>query len=301
MTFDLTGTLADAIADAIENQERRFVVDAETGTLVDAASVRLDEVRYYALPEWDSAAGFKLREAFAASVYAPLVRAELQDVLHSGRGVFRNFKIVLKRFPEAEKKWYRFKNKKLHEYIGGWYNGLREIWGLEKLDHIVEENDDLIRDDFTFQEYDSARDRDCIFHSASVRDFYGILSNDIDSDEIANAVSELWRQLFAFGESVHQSGFVCRALNGDFAGCITAASVSSRIETTAVLTSFFVSEPYRGLGIGSELFSLCLADLQKRGKRYVVTANTIIPDSLVALFERNGFQKTGSGFAAKIQ
>ena len=78
MTFDLTGTLADAIADAIENQERRFVVDAETGTLVDAASVRLDEVRYYALPEWDSAAGFKLREAFAASVYAPLVRAELQ-------------------------------------------------------------------------------------------------------------------------------------------------------------------------------------------------------------------------------
>ena len=32
MTFDLTGTLADAIADAIENQERRFVVDAETGT-----------------------------------------------------------------------------------------------------------------------------------------------------------------------------------------------------------------------------------------------------------------------------
>ena len=301
MTFDLTGTLADAIADAIENQERRFVVDAETGTLVDAASVRLDEVRYYALPEWDSAAGFKLREAFAASVYAPLVRAELQDVLHSGRGVFRNFKIVLKRFPEAEKKWYRFKNKKLHEYIGGWYNGLREIWGLEKLDHIVEENDDLIRDDFTFQEYDSARDRDYIFHSASVRDFYGILSNDIDSDEIANAVSELWRQLFAFGESVHQIGFVCRTPDGDFAGCITAADVSSRTETTAVLTSFFVPESYRGLGIGSELFSLCLADLQKRGKRYVVTANTIIPDSLVALFERNGFQKTGSGFAAKIQ
>ena len=301
MTFDLTGTLADAIADAIENQERRFVVDAETGTLVDAASVRLDEVRYYALPEWDSAAGFKLREAFAASVYAPLVRAELQDVLHSGRGVFRNFKIVLKRFPEAEKKWYRFKNKKLHEYIGGWYNGLREIWGLEKLDHIVEENDDLIRDDFTFQEYDSARDRDCIFHSASVRDFYGILSNDIDSDEIANAVSELWRQLFAFGESVHQIGFVCRTPDGDFAGCITAADVSSRTETTAVLTSFFVPESYRGLGIGSELFSLCLAGLQERGKRYVVTANTIIPDSLVALFERNGFQKTGSGFAAKIQ
>ena len=300
MTFDLTGALADAIADALENQERRFVVDAEKGALADAVSVKPDEVRYYALPEWDSAAGFKLREAFVAHLHAPLVRAELQDVLHSGRGVFRNFKSVLKRFPEAEKKWHRFKNKKLYEYIGGWYNGLREIWGLEKLDHIVEENGDLIHDDFTFQEYDSARDRDCILNSASARDFCGGLSGSIDSDEIANAVSELWRQLFSYGESVHQSGFVCRALNGDFAGCITTASASSRIETTVVLTSFFVPESYRELGIGSELFSLCLADLQKRGKRYVVTANTIIPDSLVALFERNGFQKTGSGFAAKI-
>ena len=301
MTFLLTEELADAIVSALENQERRFVVDAEKEALSDAASVEADEVRYYALPEWDSAAGFKLREAFVAHLHAPLVRAELQDVLHSGRGVFRNFKTVLKKFPEVEKRWHRFKNKKLREYIGGWYNDLREIWGLEKLDHIVEEYDDLLRNDFTFQAYDSARDADRILHSVCVRGFCSALPDDTDCDEIANAVSELWRQLFAFGESVHQSGFICRALNGDFAGCITAASVSSCIETTAVLTSFFVSEPYRGLGIGSELFSLCLADLQKRGKRYVVTANTIIPDSLVALFERNGFQKTGSGFAAKIQ
>ena len=101
MTFDLTETLADAIADVIENQERRFVVDAEKEALSDAASVESDEVRYYALPEWDSAAGFTLREAFVASLHAPLVRVELQDILHSGRGS-RNFKTVLKRFPEAE-------------------------------------------------------------------------------------------------------------------------------------------------------------------------------------------------------
>ena len=300
MTFLLTEELADAIASALENQERRFVVDAEKEALSDAASVEADEVRYYALPEWDSAAGFKLREAFVAHLHAPLVRAELQDVLHSGRGVFRNFKSVLKRFPEAEKKWHRFKNKKLYEYIGGWYNGLREIWGLEKLDHIVEEYDDLLRNDFTFQAYDSARDADRILHSVCVRGFCSALPDDTDRNEIENAAGELWRHLFAFGESVRQTGFICRTPDGDFAGCITAASVSSCIETTAVLTSFFVPEPYRGLGIGSELFSLCLADLQKRGKRYVMTANTIIPDSLVALFERNGFQKTGSGFAAKI-
>ena len=301
MTFLLTEELADAIVSALENQERRFVVDAEKQALSDAASVEADEVRYYALPEWDSAAGFKLREAFVAHLHAPLVRAELQDVLHSGRGVFRNFKTVLKKFPEVEKRWHRFKNKKLREYIGGWYNDLREIWGLEKLDHIVEEYDDLLRNDFTFQAYDSARDADCILHSVCVRGFCSALPDDTDCDEIENAAGELWRHLFAFGESVRQTGFICRTPDGDFAGCITAADLSSRTETTAVLTSFFVPESYRGLGIGSELFSLCLAGLQKRGKRYVVTANTIIPDSLVALFERNGFQKTGSGFAAKIQ
>ena len=301
MTFLLTEELADAIVSALENQERRFVVDAEKEALSDAASVEADEVRYYALPEWDSAAGFTLREAFAASVYAPLVRAELQDALHSGRGVFRNFKTVLKKFPEVEKRWHRFKNKKLREYIGGWYNDLREIWGLEKLDHIVEEYDDLLRNDFTFQAHDSARDADRILHSVCVCGFCSALPDDTDRNEIENAAGELWRHLFAFGESVRQTGFICRTPDGDFAGCITAADISSRTETTAVLTSFFVPESYRGLGIGSELFSLCLADLQKRGKRYVVTANTIIPDSLVALFERNGFRKTGSGFAAKIQ
>ena len=301
MTFLLTEELSDAIASALENQERRFIVDAEKEALSDAASVEADRVRYYALPEWDSAAGFTLRKAFVASLHAPLVRAELQDALHSGRGVFRNFKTVLKRFPEAEKRWHRLKNKKLREYIGGWYNDLRELWGLEKLDHVVEENDDLLRNDFTFQAYDSARDADRILHSAYARGLCSILPGDIDCNEIEKAADELWRRLFAFGESVRQTGFICRTPDGDFAGCITAADVSPRTETTAVLTSFFVPESYRGLGIGSELFSLCLADLQKRGKRYVVTANTIIPDSLVALFERNGFRKTGSGFAAKIQ
>ena len=276
-------------------------MDAEKGTLSDAASIQADEVRCYALPEWDSAAGFKLREAFAASVYAPLVKNELVEVLHSGRGVFRNFKTVLKKFPEVEKRWHRFKHKKLREYIDGWYNDLREIWGLEKLDHIVDEYDDLLRDDFTFQAYDSARDAACILHSVRVRGFCSALPDDTDCNEIENAAGELWRHLFAFGESARQTGFVCRTQDGDFAGCITAADISFRTEATVVLTSFFVPESYRGLGIGSELFSLCLANLQKRGKRYVVTANTIIPDSLVALFERSGFQKTGSGFAAKIQ
>ena len=48
------------------------------------------------LPEWDSAAGFKLREDFVSNLNSPLAHEALQEVLHSGRGVFRNFRNVIK-------------------------------------------------------------------------------------------------------------------------------------------------------------------------------------------------------------
>ena len=295
MTFNLTDELADAILSALENQEKKFLIKAADNSLTDASAVRDDEENYYALPEWDSAAGFKLREEFVNGLHSPLAHDELQNVLHSGRGVFRNFKSVLKEFPEVEKLWHLFRRRKMHSYIDGWYNSLREIWGLERLDRTPEESEDLVHNDFSFQEYDPVKDRDIILNSAAV----------LDSDcnwpqEIKDAVSQLWEHLFEYGNSVSQSGFVCRALNGDFAGCITAAPFLSHAEKTVILTSFFVPEAYRGLGIGSELFSMCLSDLQKRGKQYVLTANTIIPDTIIPLLERTGFQKTGSGYAAKL-
>lgn len=295
MTFGLTDELFNAIMSALENQEQKFLVCAETETLIDASSAEDDEENNYALPEWDSAAGFRLREDFVEQLHAPLARDELQNVLHSGRGVFRNFKSVLKEYPEVEKLWHQFRRRTMRSYIGGWYNSLREIWGLEKLDQTPEESDDLVHNDFTFQEYDPVKDRDIILNSAAALDpDYGW------PQEIKDAVSALWRHLFEYGDSVKQTGFVCRTLTGDFAGCITAAPILSYAEKTAVLTSFFVPEAYRGLGIGSELFSMCLSDLQKRGRQYVLTANTIIPDSLIPMLERTGFQKTGSGYAAKL-
>ncbi|MFA6855991.1 MAG: GNAT family N-acetyltransferase [Treponema sp.] len=295
MTFVLTDELLNAIMSALENQEQKFLVQAETGMLINALSAGDDEEHNYALPEWNSAAGFRLREDFVNQLHAPLARDELQNVLHSGRGVFRNFKNVLKEFPEVEKIWHQFRRERMRSFIGGWYNGLRENWGLEKLDQTPEESDDLVHNDFIFQEYDPVKDRDIILCSAEA------LDPDCNwPQEIKDAVSVLWQHLFEYGDSASQTGFVCRTLTGDFAGCITAAPILSHAGKTAVLTSFFVPEAYRGLGIGSELFSMCLSDLQKRGRQYVLTANTIIPDSLIPMLERTGFQKTGSGFAAKL-
>lgn len=301
MTFELTDNLLDEILSALENQEQMFMVDAKDGDLVPAEDAAVEDgEQYYELPEWNSEAGFKLREDFVNNLHAPLAREALLDVLHSGRGVFRNFKDVLKNYPEVDKLWHSWKNRKMRSYIGGWYNDLRELWGLEKLDQTPEETGNLIHDDFTFQEYDSVRDSELILrYLEDIRAVQG--ENDNWPQEIQNAVSELWRERFERGVNARQTGYICKTLSNEFAGCITVSSVSSQAEKTVVLTSFFVPETFRGLGIGSELFSMCLSDLQKRGKEWILIADTIIPDSIQPLLLRTGFEKTGSGFAAKLQ
>ena len=122
MIFTLTDLLLNDIVSALENQEKKFFVDAEKGTLVeDSESVNADENYYYELPEWNSADGFRLREEFVSNLLDPIVHEKLQDILHSGRGVFKNFRNIIKEYPEIEKRWHIYKNRAMHKYINQWY------------------------------------------------------------------------------------------------------------------------------------------------------------------------------------
>ena len=153
MTFELTEKLTDSIISAMDNQEKIFVVNAAAGQLVE--EMQADEENFYSLPEWGSAEGFAMREEFVAALHSPIVHDELMAVLHSGRGVFKNFRIILKSYPEIDKRWHIFKNRYMSARINDWYNSLREVWGLEKLDYFTESDDALIHDDFSFEEYES--------------------------------------------------------------------------------------------------------------------------------------------------
>ena len=155
-TFELTETLADDIIFAMEDQSSESLVDSQHGVVVNAYNDdcdREDEGRYYSVPQWTSEDGFNLMEEFTSDLHVPQAREALLSALHSGRGVFRNFKSVLKSYPEVEKKWFAFKNKEMRRCVNDWYNGLRESWGLEKLNQTVEETADLLHDDFLFREY----------------------------------------------------------------------------------------------------------------------------------------------------
>ena len=296
MVFPLTESLFADILNALENQEERFLIDAEKKALVKADGIISDEERYYSLPEWDSAAGFALRTEFADRLRTPLAKEELRRVLHSGRGVFKSFKNVLKEFPQVEKLWHLYKNKSMQRFIGSWYNSLREIWGLEQLDLEPEENGDLLHDDFIFSEYDESG------FSEISKIFLHAEENCTDGNfpvQINKAALRLWERHFSHC-GADNIGFICRSLSGEFAGFITAAPVSDEIERIFTLTGFYVSEKYRGLGIGAELVSMLIQSLKDLKIESTLTAFMILPESALNLLEKQGFEKAGTGFFMRI-
>lgn len=298
MTFALTDLLKDEITSALENQEKNFLVDAQNAKLIeDDGSVIADEDLFYTLPEWNSAQGFKLREDFVSTIRIPVAKEELQDVLHSGRGVFRNFRLVLKNYPEVEKRWHLYKNRIMQGFITDWYNELREIWGLEKLDYLPENDETLVHDDFSFRVL-SEEDIKIVIQNAA--QFFREEEQNLPEELIA-ALSDGWKERFISTLATKQTGYICYSLSEEFAGCITAAPITSKQEEVMVLTSLFVPDSFRGLGIGTELISMCLSKLQESGKKWLIMPGTLVPEILYPMLIRNGFIKTGTGYAVKLQ
>ncbi len=296
MFFELNDVLKNAIVNALENQEKKFFVDAQDGNLVECdGSFSSDEGRFYELPEWDSASGFSLMEEFVNDLHSPLARNDLQAALRSGKGVFRGFKDVLKSYPLVERRWHFFKNRRLLFYVQEWYNSLREMWGLEKLDCQTEELSDLVGEDFIFREYDSAQDRISILQciDSAAKEF-----EEAWPTEFVSAVRFFWREQFEKNAKVN--GFVCRSLDDEFVGCAVFSPCPENSTKAVFLTGLFVEKEYRGLGIASELFEMALSSLKENGVRWIFVANTFVPDSIQGMLSRSGFKEIGSAYAADL-
>ena len=295
MTFTLTDQLTDSIISAMDNQEKVYLVDAAANQLVEGINHIPDEENFYELPEWKPADGFSIRENFVNQLHSPLAHDELQNVLHSGRGVFKNFREVLKNYPEIDKRWHIFKYRTMEARINEWYNSLREIWGLEKLDKLSETDENLVHDDFSFKDFEMS-DKKAILLNISA----GFCDDEELPLEVNKAIYEMWRNQFENDKSQNQIGYVCYSLSDEFAGCITASSFLNKQENILTLTSLFVPEQFRGLGIGTELINLCITKLAKLGKKWVLIPNLIAPDILQPLLTRTGFKKINSGYILQL-
>ena len=304
MQFELTESIIDEILFSMENQDDEFLFDAKNQVVVPVASMEqseLDELgeneNLYSLPRWASNDGFNLMEKFAENLHNPPIQKELLHVLSNGRGVFRNYKTVLKQYPEVEQRFHAFKNKEMRATVYEWYNALRESWGLEKLNQDFEEYDELTQEDFEFSEYNHEKDSDCVLKEAEK------IATEIKTEfkgETARAIAHFWLRKFDYEEPSSVCGIISRTLSGEFAGSLLFSHCSSFAKNVVALTSVFVAQNYRGLGIARELFSRGISSLKEHGIHQIIIADSALPDFLEPLIARCGFEKTGSVYTAEL-
>ncbi len=302
MNFGLTNEIRNQIIFSMEDQGNSYVFDAVSERpVLESADVIVDDDRYYRLPVWDSLQGFQLMERFVSALRNPMARESLRAVLSSGRGVFRNFKLVLKEYPEVERLWFSFKDREMKAVIDRWYAALCDQWGLESLGEEPEENDDLLHDDFVFHTVSDESDEELVFMSTDA------LAQELQSMhdyEPGKVLSGLWQELRCSCNESSDFTLIGETVEGDFAGCITVATMpdaSSGDSThTVILTALYVVPRYRGLGVGRELIEQCRMNLQKRGIKWIVAGATPLPPAGKAMLEACGFTSLGTGLIANL-
>ena len=255
MRFELDETLMDDILFYMENQEGDFVLDTQEGQVVDILNSDYedepdfsDEERFISLPEWSSTDGFRLMEHFTAGLKNPIVRHELSVALNRNKGVFRSFKNVIEQYPETEKLWFKFKKQKMKNEVTGWYNSLREEWGLEPIGIEPEDNLSLVLEDFVL--------RDANVHDTE--NAAALHKLCIEETDDASCVILKETNPFVFpGDHC----FIAENANGEFAGFICAAnSGSSYIK----INQLEIKPEYRGFGLGKALLAKLLEKADKR-------------------------------------
>ncbi len=298
MQFELSENVINNLIFAMENQKENNVFDCEQKEVVELdIDAKSDTNRYYSIPEWTSIDGFKVMEQFVDSLHSPLAKESLVEVLFAGKGVFRNFKNTLKDYPEVEQQWFAFKQRVLREKVVQWYNVLRDLWGLERIEGEPEETENLIFDDFIFREYDETLDSEQVLQAEnmamqSIGDSY--------EGELGVVVTTLWEKYKVLLETEKKIAFVCANIAGEFSGSISVSPVPDPAKHTVIVTLFFVLPSWRGLGIGKELFMFCLQELKKRKIRWVIIPELFVPETFIKVLLRCGFEKNSIGFTADL-
>ena len=295
MMFSLSQEIIHQIMFALEDQNTTYVLDTNSGRLEDLASFLDDELPagYVELPQWEPANGFRMMERFVAVVRNTTLQRQLRSVLFSGKGVFKNFKTLLKSHPQGEKQWFAFREEEMTRYITQWYTQLREVYGLEQLGEEPEDNEELLQDDFIFREYDPTKDEEKLLLAANS------FMSEREAQwpgEIGLALSSLWQEKKTKGNKENFLSLVAETVGGEFAGCLEATLYPSYVKETVLLTSFFVLEEYRGLGIGKKLLEQTVLQLHEKGIRWIILADLVIPAFLQNCLARIGFVSSGGGY-----
>lgn len=302
MQFLLSDELIHDLIFAMENQSADFLFDSQElkcCSVEDLNKVEqtIDKNRYYEIPQWNSAKGFRIMEQFVSSLHNPIAREDLKNVLFSGKSVFKNFKKVLHSYPELEKKWFSFKELQMKNLISQWYDMLRESWGLEKLSEEIEDYPELVFDGFVFKEGSATN----FFELYSeVKNKFIAEIDKLEMDGFQNAFSHLIKINFSSLDDDETFLLFAETETGDFAGAIAVSFCPPRTKEVVQIPFLFVEEKFRGFGLARELMERCLSFLRKSSIRCVLIASTILPQHFVSVLEQNGFYQSGTCYIADL-
>lgn len=115
--------LMSAVESGVE-EEFQNLPNWEKDLIETAESIISNESgRYIDIPRKPSYEAYNLMVEFTSSVKDRLLKQKL-DIALDGKGAFKRFKNVISDYPDEEKRWFTFKNKKLCEEVVEWLNDL---------------------------------------------------------------------------------------------------------------------------------------------------------------------------------
>jgi hypothetical protein len=275
----LTSALLKSIIFSMENQVTIGYLDMISGEVVEVSNINEAVVvkefigsknlisltikdnkdRFLLLPPWGSIEGFKIREHFIKDVKNPIYKTKLNHVFHTGRGVFRKFKQVLKENPIIERQWLEYKSNYMKAIVINWYKECEGYIKLINLEDEVEElPNDLLISDFIFSTNIESSDKEVI--NKLKRDFTK------DLDKIENLIISRRQALLKNPRYV-----VAYNLGNEVIGFIEWEAVDDKL---VEITCYGVVKLYRGLGIFSLLFDKLMRQTNRERFEKVLTFST---------------------------
>ncbi|RKX94671.1 MAG: hypothetical protein DRZ90_11535 [Spirochaetes bacterium] len=262
--LNVTEEMLERVVFGMENQKDCLMLDPENGQL---RPEKENDGSFIPLPAWGPTDGYRLMDGFASSLPDIIFRKRLLDILHSGTGVFRNFKDALKGRPELEGLWRRYKKKEMRRTALSWLSRWSEALALEALGPEPEDWEQLSPAEFVIRKI--RKDE-----WPQILDWNKIAEVENSSDLTPGESGEV---LVAEGPSGEIVGYSRMILDSE-SGCLEGR-----------LDQVFVLPELRGLGIGRMLTEASLKQAEEKGAAALTVKTGVSSRIMEKYLENSGF------------
>ena len=296
----LTEEVVDQIIFGMENQEKNYIFDLLKGNIIMVEELKErsdgdDVERYVKLPQWRPVDGFHLMERFVGYIKNPIYRQEMRDALNGGKGVFRRFKDVLKRYDPLEKQWFSFKEKEMRDIVRNWYGTINDSLELLRLGEEPEETENLVLSDFVIKGgFGDWREKIVSAATTALRE---------SLDEVSLTLKKFLLQTETAGTRENDNIEVLHAETpvGEFAGCIVGVYNDTGYNNLLDIRYIWIEPLYRGLGL-SRLFIDRMTELASE-KGIVEAVIELLGNTLFlrSELEERGFREFGRRYSLHLE